>query len=48
MLLSLSMLNPTYVRVLWEDPIGPYLLATAAIMQIVGSLVLWKIVHIEV
>jgi tight adherence protein B len=48
MLLALSMLNPTYVRVLWEDPIGPYLLATAAIMQIVGSLVLWKIVHIEV
>jgi tight adherence protein B len=48
MLLIMRILNPTYVRVLFEDPLGPKLLAGAAALQAVGSLILWKIVHIEV
>jgi len=45
---ALSILNPAYIRVLYTDPWGPYMIATAALMQIVGSVILWKIVNIEV
>jgi tight adherence protein B len=48
MLCVLSVMNPTYIRVLFEDPKGPVILATAAIMQLIGSALLWKIIHIEV
>lgn len=48
MLMVMRFLNPEYVQVLWTDPIGPYILAAAAGLQIIGSLVIWKIVHIEV
>jgi tight adherence protein B len=42
MLVILDILNPSYVRVLFEDPIGRSILGGAAAMQIVGSLVIWK------
>jgi tight adherence protein B len=48
MLCALSILNPTYIHVLFQDPKGPMVLATAAAMQVIGSAILWKIVHIEV
>jgi tight adherence protein B len=48
MLCVLSVLNPTYIRVLFDDPKGPMILAYAAIMQVIGSALLWKIIHIEV
>jgi tight adherence protein B len=48
MLVIMRIVNPSYVRVLFEDPLGPKLLAGAAALQAVGSLILWKIVHIEV
>jgi tight adherence protein B len=48
MLIILSALNPKYVGVLFTDPMGPVVLATAAIMQIIGSAILWKIIHFEV
>src|SRR5260370_13729834 len=48
MLCVLSVMNPAYIRVLFEDPKGPVILATAAIMQLIGSALLWKIIHIEV
>ena len=48
MLCALSVLNPTYMRVLFEDPKGPMVLAIAATMQVIGSAILWKIIHIEV
>jgi tight adherence protein B len=48
MLCVLTVLNPTYIRVLFEDPKGPMILATAGIMQVIGSLLIWKIIHIEV
>jgi tight adherence protein B len=48
MLLVLSILNPTYTRVLFYDPKGPPLLALAACLQVAGSLIIWKIIQIEV
>jgi tight adherence protein B len=48
MMIVMEMLNPAYMKVLFTDPIGPTILGIAAAMQIVGSLVLWKIVHIAV
>jgi tight adherence protein B len=48
MMMMMSFLNPGYIKPLFHDPWGPYFIAGAAIMQIVGSVMLWKIVHIEV
>jgi tight adherence protein B len=48
MMLILSVLNPKYIGVLFTDPKGPFVLATAAAMQLVGSAILWKIIHFEV
>jgi tight adherence protein B len=48
MMIVLSTLNPAYMRVLFEDPKGPVILTIAAAMQFVGSIMLWKIIHIEV
>jgi tight adherence protein B len=48
MLFLLLALNPTYMKVLFQDPRGSLILSVAAIMQIIGSLVIWKIIHIEV
>jgi tight adherence protein B len=48
MLVVMQFLNPDYVKPLWNDPIGPIMLSIAVGLQIVGSLIIWKIVHIEV
>jgi tight adherence protein B len=48
MLLALSALNPAYMKTLTEDPAGPTIIGIAAALQILGSAVLWKIIHIEV
>jgi tight adherence protein B len=48
MVIALGILNPTYMRVLFDDPKGPLILSTAGGMQIVGSAILWKIIHFEV
>lgn len=48
MVLVLRTLNPSYMKPLFHDPIGPLVLAVAAFLQIVGSIMLWKIVNIEV
>ena len=48
MALMLQVVNPDYIGILFKDPVGPYILASAAIMQVIGSAILWKIVHIEV
>jgi tight adherence protein B len=48
MMIILTILNPAYMRVLFEDPKGATVLTVAATMQIVGSVLLWKIIHIEV
>jgi len=48
MMILLSVMNPAYMHVLYEDPRGPVILTVAASMQVIGSIVLWKIIHIEV
>ena len=48
MILILRALNPDYIGLLFADPWGPYMLGVAAMLQIVGSAMLWKIVNIEV
>jgi tight adherence protein B len=45
---GLGILNPSYLPVLYNDPIGPLVLWGAAIWQVIGSALLWKIIHIEV
>ncbi len=48
MLFVLGMLNPGYVKPLFSDPWGHWMLIAAAVLQAVGSVIIWKIVHIEV
>jgi tight adherence protein B len=48
MLAVIGALNPGYIRVLFVDPTGRTMLTAAAGMQVFGSLLLWKIVNIEV
>jgi tight adherence protein B len=48
MMLVLSVLNPHYMGVLFTDPKGPIVLITAGVMQLIGSAILWKIIHFEV
>jgi tight adherence protein B len=44
----LSIVNPHYIGVLFTDPLGPIVLVVAAVMQVIGSAILWKIIHFEV
>jgi len=44
----LGVINPSYLRVLFEDPKGPTVLAIAGTLQLIGSAIIWKIIHIEV
>jgi tight adherence protein B len=48
MAMVLRAINPEYMKPLWLDPWGPYILGTAAVQQVIGALMLWKIVHIKV
>jgi tight adherence protein B len=44
----LAFLNPHYVSVLFTDPAGPTILGVAALLQILGSFILWRVIHVEV
>ncbi len=46
--IALYLINPTMMSVLWTRPIGIKLLWAAVIMMVVGSLIIRKIVRIEV
>jgi tight adherence protein B len=48
LLVTVYKLNPDYVMVLFHDPMGTKMLVVAAIMQILGALVIRKIVNIKV
>jgi tight adherence protein B len=48
MIFLLGILNPHYVGVLFTDPWGPWVLGMAALLQVIGSAILWKIIHFEV
>jgi tight adherence protein B len=47
-LVIMDVLNPRYAHVLFDDPLGRSILGIAAAMQIVGSLIIWRIVRIKV
>ena len=44
----LSIINPKYIGILFTDPQGPKMLIIAAVLQVIGSAILWKIIHFEV
>ena len=48
MMLMLEIINPHYIHILFDDSAGPMVLAVAATMQLIGSALLWKIIHFEV
>jgi tight adherence protein B len=46
--LTVYKLNPEYVKLLFVDPMGKKLLAVAIVLQVVGALVIRKIINIKV
>lgn len=46
--LAVYYINPTYCMVLFEDPMGKQMLAFAVFLQVLGALVIRKIVNIKV
>jgi tight adherence protein B len=46
--IAVYQLNPDYVMVLFKDPTGTKMLTVAVIMQVIGALVIRKIVNIKV
>ncbi len=48
LLIAVYQLNPDYIMVLFNDPLGTKMLAVGALMQVVGALVIRKIVNIKV
>lgn len=45
---ALAVLNPSYIGILFKDPKGVTVLTVAAFLQVIGTGILWKIIHIEV
>jgi tight adherence protein B len=48
LLVVLGSLNRDYIAILFSDPWGLKILGAAAGLQVIGSMLLWKIVHIEI
>ena len=48
MMFALGTANPQYMKPLYEDPVGPMILGVAAVFQVAGAALLWKIINIEV
>ena len=48
MAIVLRTINPNYMSPLFHDPMGPFVIALAAFLQIVGTIMLWKIVNIDI
>ena len=48
MAMALSSLNPHYMKILFTDPKGPFILGLAGFLQLLGSAIIWKIIHFEV
>ena len=42
------LLNPEYMSVLFEDPVGRVMLVAAAVMQLIGALIISRIIDIEI
>ena len=48
MLILLNFMNPGYSKVLFTDPYGITALSVAAALQVIGAVILWRIVDIDV
>jgi len=46
--IAVTFMNPDYMSILWKDPRGHYLIATAIFMQITGMLIVRKILDIKI
>ncbi len=46
--LAVTVMNPDYMSVLWKDPRGHYLIATALGLQLTGMLIVRKILRIKI
>jgi tight adherence protein B len=46
--LAVTVMNPEYMSVLWKDPRGHYLIAAAMTMQVIGMLIVRKILQIKI
>jgi tight adherence protein B len=46
--LAIGLANPSYLRPLWYEPIGRYMVLAAVILQALGMLVIRRIVHIKI
>lgn len=46
--LLMGLLNPQYLKPLWVEPIGRTLVITAVILQVIGTMVIRKIVRIRI
>ena len=46
--LAITALNPTYMAILFEDPMGKVLIAAAAVLQFLGFLLIRRIIDIEI
>src|SRR5919112_731475 len=46
--LAVTVMNPEYMSVLWKDPRGHYLIAAAMTMQVIGMLIVRKILKIKI
>jgi tight adherence protein B len=46
--IAITVMNTEYMSVLWKDPRGHYLIATALFMQVTGMLIVRKILRIKI
>jgi tight adherence protein B len=44
---AILLLNPDYIRVLFNDPVGTYMMATAVVMMCIGMLIMYKLVQLD-
>jgi len=45
---ALQVVNPGYMDVMFTDPVGVRMVATALIMMVIGAIVMWRIIKIRV
>jgi tight adherence protein B len=48
MILVLQVINPNYIDLLFTDRLGQIMIITAAVMQTLGAIIIWRIVKIKV
>lgn len=44
---AILLLNPEYITVLFDDPIGPYLMAIAVTMMSIGTFIMYKLTQLD-